>query len=273
VLKFVGLLALASGALAAAGAPSCSLVPGWTQQGPARSYDAENLFEYMDGNAEGYVLYGFDNMHGVSCEKGGVSLVIDISDFVDSDNAFGMFSANRDPRLPTANIGMQGQLVPRKAIFVKGQYYVEASANPEGDHTALLKEWVTALERSVEGSTKQPAALGWFPPGQQSLRLVPQSVLGIRLLKRGYVGQYDAGKAFVVKEESAQTATQVMEKLRARFRETTVQQIADDAFLTTDAYLGKVCIFRKGQYVGGYGNVPEGQDPVALAKALAARVQ
>jgi hypothetical protein len=42
-----------------------------------------------------------------------------------------------------------------------------------------------------------------FPSeGQQSPRLVPESVLGIRILKRGYVAQYDFGKAFVVREAS-----------------------------------------------------------------------
>ena len=39
-----------------------------------------------------------------------------------------------------------------------------------------------------------------------------------------------------------------------------------------DAYLKRVCIFRKGRYVGGYGNVAEGQDAVGLSTALASRV-
>jgi hypothetical protein len=34
-------------------APSCALLPGWSQSGPTRAYEASNLFEYMDGNAEG----------------------------------------------------------------------------------------------------------------------------------------------------------------------------------------------------------------------------
>ena len=94
---------------------------------------------------------------------------------------------------------MGGQIVPRRAIFAKGQYYVEIAANPEGDHTATLQEWTAALEKIVDGSIEPPAALSWFPAEkQQSLRLVPESVLGIRILKRGYVAQYDFGKAFVV---------------------------------------------------------------------------
>jgi hypothetical protein len=266
------LLALFAVALSAT-TPSCGLVPGWTQQGEPRSYQAENLFEYMDGNAEGYVLYGFQSMRGVTCVKNGVALVIDVSDFGDADSSFGMFSANRDLRVPSAKLGMGGQIVPRRAIFTKGQYYVEIAANPEGDYTSTLQAWTAAIEKTLEGSTDPPLALSWFPAEQQqSLRLVPESVLGIRLLKRGYVAQYEFGKAFVVMEATAESAAALMEKLRGRFAGTTAVSIADDAFQMNDKYLGQVCIFRKGRYVAGYGNVVAGQDAVTLAKALSIRV-
>jgi hypothetical protein len=269
-----GLLACGLAAAAAPGpVPSCALVPGWSQHGEARSYIADNLFEYMDGNAEGYLIYGFQDMHGVSCAKGGVTLVIDISDFGDADSAYGMFSANRDLREPSANLGMGGQIVPRRAIFAKGQYYVEVAANQEGDHSATLKEWTAALEKAVPGSTSPPVALSWFPAEkQQSLRLVPESVLGIRLLQRGYAAQYEFGKAFLVTEASAESAGALIDKLRARFGETTAARAGDDAFQANDRYLGRLCFFRKGRYIGGYANVAEGQNPVDLAAALAAKL-
>jgi len=50
-------------------APDCGLLAGWVQQGPARTFAADNLFEYMDGNAEGYLLYHFVQMHGVNCQS------------------------------------------------------------------------------------------------------------------------------------------------------------------------------------------------------------
>jgi len=253
---------------------ACSLVAGWVQHGPSRSYTAENLFEYMDGNSEGYLLYGFRTMQGVTCQKGGVTFVVDVSDFGDADSAYGMFSANRDPREPTAKIGAGGQIVPRRLIFVKGQYYLEIAANPEGDYSAALAQWAAALEKTVEGSTQPPAALALFPAeGQQSVRLVPESVLGIRLLKRGYAGQYDYGKAFVVTEDSAEAAAATMAKLKARFGETAPAALADEAFTVTDQYLGRICMFRLGTTIGGWANVADGRDPAALARALAARLK
>ena len=84
MLKLLFGIGLSAGLLAAAN-PTCDLVPGWTPKGEARSFAADNLFEYMDGNAEGYLLYGFQTMHGVTCVKGGVTLVIDVSDFGDAE--------------------------------------------------------------------------------------------------------------------------------------------------------------------------------------------
>jgi hypothetical protein len=266
------LVAVAAAALCAAQVPKCDLVAGWTQQGAARNYEASNLFEYMDGNAEGYLLYGFVAMHGVTCVHGGDSILIDISEFADGDSAYGMFSANRDPRLPAETLGAAGQVTPRRVIFTKGPFYAELAANPDKDHTPALRAFSTALEKLLPGSAAVPAALAWFPAeGQKSVRLIPESVLGLRLLERGYVAEYEFGKAFVVQESSPEAAAAVMDKLRARFE---VGQASSPvpSLLVTDRYLGRLCFIHKGPYIVGYANVAEGSDPAALANALAVRL-
>jgi len=273
MLKVLTAVALMAGAAAAKDAvvPSCSLVPGWTQAGAVRAYDADNLFEYMDGNSEGYIRYNFQEMHGVTCKNGDVTFVVDVSDMGDADFAYGWFSANRDLRVPEFHVGMGGQIVPRRLIFAKGKYYVEIAADPEGDHTAALQAFAAALDKAVPGETAPPAALGWFPKEKlQSLKLAPESVLGLRILERGYVAQYDFGKAFVVADDAA---AEVMQKLRARFGQTTPVKIADEAFIATDQYLGKLCVFRKGRYVGGYAISAPEADPVKLTSALAAAIK
>ena len=110
MLKLLLGLGLFAFVLAAAGdqavAPSCSLAPGWTQDGPPRYYTTDNLYEYMDGNSEGYFSYNFQNMHGVTCKQGETTFVVDISDMGDADNAFGWFSATRDLRHPAYPVGL-----------------------------------------------------------------------------------------------------------------------------------------------------------------------
>jgi len=262
-----------SAAVLASTIPDCGVVPGWRQQGASRSYGAENLFEYMDGNAEGYLIYGFIRMDGVTCANGADTILIDISEMADGDSAYGIFTANRHPNFPVAAIGMAGQIQPRKAVFCKDRYYAELSANPEKDHSAALRMFVAALEKAITGGVKLPEALAWFPAGKlNSLRLVPESVMGLRALKRGYAAEYEFGKAFVVTEESPAAAAAVLEKVRARIGQTEPAKVADEGFQVTDRYLGRLCFVRKGRFLGGYANVSEGTDPAALANSLADRL-
>jgi hypothetical protein len=255
--------------------PDCGLVPGWAQQGPARSYVAENLFEYMDGNAEGYLIYHFVRMNGVTCKSGEKSILIDVSEMDNPESAYGIFASNRDPAAPVEKIGMSAQIQPRRAIFAKGKYYVELAANPEGDYTATLKAFALGLEKRIPGTTHLPATIGWFPkekllPG--SIRLVPQSVLGMSQIRRGFVAEYEFGKAFIAAETSPEAASAVLAKVKARVGEVKPVQVADEAFEADSRYLGKVCFFRKGSYLAGYVNLAAGQDAVTLASALASRI-
>ncbi len=238
-----------------------------------RHFTADNLYEYMDGNAESYLAYGFVQMQGVTCKSGENTLVIDISEMVDADAAYGIFSGNRDPGHPIEKIGMGGQVLPRRGTFTKGNYYVEIAATPDIDHTPALTAFITAMERHLKGRTTPPDAIAWFLPEKQvSARMIPESVLGIRLLKRGYVAQYDQGKAFLVLETSPQSAAAVMTKLRQRFPSAQAAQVADEALQLQDKYLSGVCFFRKGKYLGGYANMPDGATATAACAILAARL-
>jgi hypothetical protein len=267
---------LISAGSAMAQMPPCAAVQGWSQQGEARSFDADNLFEYMNGNAEGYILYHFVGMKGITCKSGDMTLNIDISEFEDTEFAYGMFTSTRDPRLRTEKLGVTGQITQRKGFFTKDKYYVEISANPEKDHSATLRAFLSIIEKNIQGRTTLPDAFGWFPTENltpDSIRLVPESVLGLRLLKSGYIAQYQAGKAFLVREASPEAAAQVFTKLRERFGQTSPAKIADEAFTASDKYLNGVCVFRKGNFIGGSANLPEGRSGVAETEKLAANVK
>jgi hypothetical protein len=258
-------------------APDCAVAPGWTQQGEARTYDPETLFDYMNGNSEGYFAYGFRLMRGVTCvNAAGDQLVIDVSEMGNPDRAWGFFVANRDQRSPVEPIGSGGQVLPRRATFAKGRHYLEIAASPEKDHREALRAFVTALESRVPGPAAVPEAVAWFPAeglDPSSVRLVPESVLGLRVLKSGFLAQYAVGRAFVVPEATAAASGDTMGKLRARFTGASpVAGLGDEAFAAQDQYLGRVLVFRKGSRIAGVVNVAADGDATPLAKALAGRL-
>ena len=270
------LLLAAQSASEAPPAFDCSLVPGWSQQGEPRSYDSETLFDYMDGNSEGYFAYGFRVMKGVTCTSaGGDQLVIDVSELGDPTRAWGFFVTNRDARTPREPIGSGGQVLPRRATFAKGRYYVEIAASPDRDHRPALRAFVAALLLRVPGEARPPATIELFPAeglDPESVRLVPQSVLGLRALRAGFVAEYAGGRALIAPEPSAAAAAATLAKLRERLGATPVAGLGDEAIAARDPYLGGLLLFRKGSHVAGVANVPEGRDARPLAKALAARL-
>jgi hypothetical protein len=259
-------------------APDCGIVPGWTQKGEVRSYDTETLFDYMDGNSEGYFAYGFTLMKGVTCtNEDGDQLVVDVSELGDPDRAWGFFVTNRDQRSPVEAIGSAGQVLPRKATFAKGRYYVEIAASPDKDHRTALRAFVDAMLPLVPGEAHVPEALSFFPAEgleKDSVRLVPESVLGLRALRTGFVGRYPDGRAFVAIEKDDAAARAAIAKVRERFAATAAPAagLGDEGFTAQDQYLGSLVVFRKGARVAGVANVPAGKDGLPLAKALATRL-
>jgi hypothetical protein len=171
---------------------------------------------------------------------------------------------------------MGGQIQAHSGLFAKGKYYVEiaeVAANPESDHSATMQAFAAGMQKRLEGRETVPEALEWFPKENlDSIRLVPESVLGLRLLKRGYVAKYTQGQAFVVLEATPESTAEVLKKLREHFDGATPAQIGDEAFQAKAPYLDGICIFRKGRYLAGYANLLEAQQAAALAAKLAARI-
>ena len=255
---------------------SCQLAPGWTQSEAVHPYTADNLYDYKDGGAEGYLIYGFAGMKSLNCKSGENTLTIDVSEMNDADSAYGLFATNRDPRVPIAKIGMGGQVQAQSASYAKGKYYVEIvlnAADPNSDHTAELTALVNKMAQRMEGRVTPPEALAWFPTEDlSSTGVVPQSVLGLKELKRGYVAKYKQGQAFIVAEETPASAAAVMKVLRQKYDGASDAKVGDEAFQAKAPYLDGICIFRKGRTLGGYANLPTAPEAAAQAVKLAARI-
>jgi hypothetical protein len=255
---------------------NCNFAPGWKQSGPTVQYVADNLFEYKDGAAEGYLIFGLTRMQGITCQSGGDSLEIDVSEMSDADSAYGIFTANVDQSMPIIGLGMGGQVHRQTASFAKGKYYVEiveTAANPDKSQSAMLKAIATGMLEHMEGRDTPPEVLQWFmKENQVSLRMVPESVLGLSQLKRGYVAKYKQGQAFLVAEDSPKAAADVLKNLRARFETSSPAQVGDEGFQAQVKYLDGICIFRKGRYIAGYASLPDAQQAATDAATLATRI-
>src|SRR5512139_3134938 len=66
---------------------------GWKWDGKEMKYDSRTLFKYIDGAAELYLAYGFQNLRVRRFEKSNQpQLIIEFYDMGSSEGAYGVFS-------------------------------------------------------------------------------------------------------------------------------------------------------------------------------------
>jgi hypothetical protein len=208
-------------------------------------------------------------MKGVTCVSEDHTIEIDYFEMATPEMAWGIFMSNRHPRFDVQDIGTIAQIMPRRSTFAKGSYFVELAAHV--DEPEALEAFVKALEPGIPGPTDPPAMAGYFPTeglDGATLRLVPQSVLGLRMLKSGYVASYPDGRAFLVAEDSADAAADVMKQFEERLTEASPAEIGDGALTGKDRYLGRICVARKGSHIAGFATREAEADLEAHVTAL-----
>ena len=117
--------------------PASGVVAGWDKGDKTQTYDAANLYEYIDGGAEQYISAG---VVGVSTSdykyQGSVEVTADVYTMKTAEGAKTIFDA--DP--PTSD--------SKSVVFRKGPYLVRLTAfeAAPGEGDALM-----ALAHGVEG--------------------------------------------------------------------------------------------------------------------------
>lgn len=141
----------------------------WTAEPKDRIYDTETIFSYIDGAGEVYRAY---NMRSCLSRRytspNAPAIVLDIFDMGTSEDAFGVFTHDRDGR--AVDVGQGALYRPGWLSFWKGRFFVSIYIEKE---TEAAKEAISDLSRVVASLIKdqgpKPGILLKLPPeGLQS---------------------------------------------------------------------------------------------------------
>lgn len=135
----------------------------WKASGDDAVYDRETLFDYMNGGAELFLAYDFKRVFARRFAGPGENeIVLDIYDMDSSEEAFGIFSLDREDE--DAGIGQGSTYGFGLLRFWKGRYFVSISAL--GDEQAA-EPAILELGKAVAVLIKQegtlPALLNALP--------------------------------------------------------------------------------------------------------------
>lgn len=187
-------------------------------------YGPDNLWEYIDGAADQYLLYGFRKVITTQYDVGADSSAANVEIYcMDSPtHAFGIYAAERSPEEQPVAIGVQGYMGPDVLNFYKGPYYVKMiSFATSKDASAPLVKMGRSIARKIPGKFAEPEIFRYFPAENRvkwSERYIPTHFLGQSYLEDGYrcdyAGDQGAYQVFLVPLESDSAAQADLEKYR-----------------------------------------------------------
>jgi hypothetical protein len=276
----VGMLLLAATACGTSGDAAqtpAELFPdldGWTRDGEPAIYTAETLFDYINGGADLYIAYDFEELATLSYDSdANKSITIDIYRHSTPNNGFGIYSQEKSTGGAFLPIGAQGYYDPGVLNFFTGRYYVKIMAYGLGDDEVhFLTSLAQTISEKLGGTAEMPRPVACLPEKarlDKSERYIAQDFLGHSFLHSAFIADYEVLRAnrsipfqvFIIEavdEADAQT-------MIAKYREHAGSDPPPDWDKTkliqlTDPYYkskGTLNMMTKGKYIWGlFGDDP-----------------
>lgn len=236
---------------------------GWTRDGQVRLYRPDNLWEYINGGAEQYLAYGFEEVTAAQYRNGaGATARVDVYRMTERTAAFGIYTEERSPKASAVAIGAEGQTGSDSLRFWAGQHYVKLLVTPAAGATP---ETLQTLARAVAGRLGEPGSVppevGYFPRDglvAGSVKYIPADVLGQSFLAKAFQADYrdgDTTTTLILLPGTAASGDAGRLKQYGDFlRESgtspePVPNLVDEAWTARDRYYGLILAARSGAHV------------------------
>jgi hypothetical protein len=142
-------------------------IEGWTLAGAPARYTPETLFEYIDGGAEAFFQFDFEDLVAASYANARkAEVTVDIYHHRDAARAFGIYSQERPPGSAELPGGIEGNSGSDHLEFVAGAYYVKLAqqgGSDTGKDASLLVRFADAIAAKIPGARDLPPVLACFP--------------------------------------------------------------------------------------------------------------
>ena len=178
-------------------------------------YTPDNLWDFINGAADGYNALGFQDLHVAEYKKGKDVIKAEIYRHSDHTMAFGIYASERSPSYRFMNLGAQGYSINGAVNFFTGNYYVKIKTHSRKPKTLQAAESLSVrIAGMLGGDTKMPEQLTRFPDEGKKLNeemYINESVLGHQFLSKAFKTSYAAGSdnfdIYLMKCNSAQEAS------------------------------------------------------------------
>jgi len=186
-------------------------------------YYPDNLWDHINGAADGYLALGFVDLNVVEYKKGKNVIKLEIYRHSDHTMAFGIYASERSSSYRFLNLGAQGYITGGVINFFTGNFYVKIRTHSNKSKVLQSAESLAVrVATMLGGDTEMPSILHQFPdegrkPNEETY--INESVLGHRFLNKAFKASYSVGNdnfdIFLMKfndpEETFTTAEKYLE--------------------------------------------------------------
>jgi hypothetical protein len=268
--------------------PASGFSPGWALEGPIKKYTGEDLFEYINGEAELYVQFGFKILAaGLYLKDGNEKLGItaDVYEMGSDLEAFGIYANYRKPEAEPGKAGTEGFVSPSQLMFYQGRYFVQLNASGTvTQDQAVFLNLAGLISRNLPASSQSPPELNLLKiPAliPKTEKYIPQSVLGYPFFKKGLTAQalLDGRpvRIFVLLEGSIEGARHTAQAYEKALKEKGVAlkkepESSAEILCALDPLYGGVCLHPLGKYVLGVVDLQDPAQGLPLIRQLQERI-
>jgi len=202
-------------------------IKAFTAEGETEIYEPENLFEYIDGAADIFLSFGFQQLQVRDFSFENLKFSVELYHMGSPLNSFGIYKNERPQKTPGLKIGAEAVVSPPyQALMLKGDFYVKINVYEGEIDSAVAFKILNAIADALPGEDSFPSEISMLPvknklPGTEGF--AREAFLGMSLLKRCLFASYSSNDStkfryFIMLPEENEQIQNLWKELAANWK-------------------------------------------------------
>ena len=232
---------------------------GWQQSGAPQIYSRANLYDYIDGGADLYLKYDFQELkvaEYLNDQK--ASVIIEVYRHKNPLQAFGIYSQERLSNANYLAIGAQGYSEKGVLNFLAADCYVKMSSVGLGpEERDVLFAFAKKLVENLGGKKSLPPILSAFPregEKRNSEKFIAREFLGYSFFHSAFTADYELGgqkfQLFLIEGTDAEDCRNMIQSYLKHSGQPP-KKVAEGRYQLQDPYHGAMDFYWQGNYIWG----------------------
>lgn len=232
---------------------------GWKQSGDIQIFSQANLYDYINGGADLYLKYDFQELKVAEYQNDRkASVTIEVYRHKTPVHAFGIYSQERLSNANYLEVGAQGYSEKGVLNFLVADCYVKMSSVDVGpEDREVLLAFAKKVVENWGGKGSLPSVLSSFPregEKKNSEKFIAREFLGYAFFHSAFTADYELSgrkfKLFVIEGiDQRECRNMIQEYLKHTGNLQT--KVEEGRYQLKDPYHGGMDFYWKGNYIWG----------------------